>query len=203
MIHVYLTDDHTLLVEGVTTALAQSDDIRITRSFSTLHDCRTALTTSLPDVLLLDISMPDGDGVAFCKEMAEQHPTLRVIALTVHDEYSLVKRVLDTGIAGYVLKNVTTDELADAIRHVHAGGRHVCDEIASLMRKRAATEVTLTSRETEVLRLLVDGYSSTRIAATLFISEKTVKWHRKNLLNKLGANNTSALVTMAINKRLV
>ncbi len=203
MIHVYLTDDHTLLVEGVTTALAQSDDIRITRSFSTLHDCRTALTTSQPDVLLLDISMPDGDGVAFCKEMVEQHPTLRVIALTVHDEYSLVKRVLDTGIAGYVLKNVTTDELADAIRHVHAGGRHVCDEIASLMRKRAATEVTLTSRETEVLRLLVDGYSSTRIAATLFISEKTVKWHRKNLLNKLGANNTSALVTMAIKKRLV
>ncbi len=203
MIHVYLTDDHTLLVEGVTTALAQSDDIRITRSFSTLHDCRTALTTSQPDVLLLDISMPDGDGVAFCKEMAEQHPTLRVIALTVHDEYSLVKRVLDTGIAGYVLKNVTTDELADAIRRVHAGGHHVCDEIASLMRKRAATEVTLTSRETEVLRLLVDGYSSTRIAATLFISEKTVKWHRKNLLNKLGANNTSALVTMAIKKRLV
>lgn len=203
MINVYLTDDHTLLAEGLTTALAQSEDIRITRTFSTLHDCSAALATEQPDILLMDISMPDGDGVAFCHELVQEYPALHIIALTMHDEYSLVKRVLDTGIAGYVLKNVTTDELAEAIRRVHDGKKYICAEIASLMRKRATTEVTLTERETEILKLLAEGYNSRRIAEILFISEKTVKWHRKNLLNKLGASNTSELIAIVIKKKLV
>ncbi len=203
MINVYLTDDHTLLLEGVTSALSQSEDIRVTRSFNTLNACRTALSIGLPDVLLLDISMPDGDGVKFCKEVVENHPALKIIALTVHDEYSLVKRVLDCGVAGYILKSVSTDELAKAIRSVHRGEKYICAEIGSLMRKRASSEVALTAREKEILKMLAEGLSSAKIAQALFISETTVKWHRQNLLSKFGAANTGELVSTAMKKKLI
>ncbi len=203
MINVYLTDDHTLLVEGVTSALAQTDDIRITRSFATLTACRIALAKELPDVLLLDLSMPDGDGVEFCKELARDYPALKVVVLTVHDEYSLVKRALDSGVAGYVLKSISTDELREAIRRVCKGERYISAEITSLMRKRASNEVSLTTREKEILQMLAEGLSSAKIAQALFISETTVKWHRQNLLSKFGAANTGELVSTAMKKKLI
>ncbi len=178
----------------------------IPKSFALLlniHCFRVALTAELSDVLLLDISMPDGDGVAFCKELAEKYPSLKVVILTVHDEYSLVKRILECEVAGYVLKSITTEELAKTIRHVQEGKKHICAELISMIRKRSSTEVSLTEREEQILRLLTEGYNSGKIAKTLFISEKTVKWHRKNLLNKFGASNTSVMVSIAIKKKLL
>ncbi len=203
MINVYLTDDHTLLVESLCATLQHSEQIRINRTFPTLDACRKALATALPDVLLLDLSMPDGDGVQFCREMTQTYPTLKIIVLTVHDECSLVKRALESGIRGYLLKSVSCQQLEEAIVQVHRGETCLCREIAALLRKQSANLIHLTARERDILTLLVEGCNSEEIARRLFISVLTVKWHRRNMLAKFGVQNTGMLISKAVKERLV
>ncbi len=203
MIQAFLTDDHTLFVEGITACLNASGRVSITRSFGSIGDCRKALASELPDVLLLDLSMPDGDGVEFCREMTEAHPELKIIALTVHDECSVVKRAMENGAKGYVLKSASSAELIEAIEQVNMGETYLCREIVTLQRRNATNAVYLTAREREILKLLVEGHNSDQIASMLYISPLTVKWHRQNLLVKFDAQNTSTLIARAIKERLV
>ncbi len=203
MINIYLADDHTLLVEGMNATLNTSDRVRIVRSFSTLDACRRALTMEQPDILLLDISMPDGDGVAFCKELTETYPQMKVIALTMHDECALVSRVLKNGAKGYVLKSVSSERLLEAIEEVYHGKIHICQEIAAQLRKYETKAVHLTPREQRILKLLSEGCNSNQIAEQLFIDAVTVKWHRRNLLAKFGVNNTNLLIAKVIKEGLI
>ncbi len=203
MIKVYLVDDHQLFAECLTTSVNTSENIRIIRSFTTIDTCRQALTILQPDIILLDISMPDGNGVEFCREIITTYPTVKVIALTCHNEYSVIRQILDNGVCGYILKNISNKELLSAIEKVHQGECYICDEINTIISKHPLYRVYISSREKEILKLLINGNTSVEIAKQLFISTLTVKWHRKNLLVKFGVKNTSALISLAIKEKLV
>ena len=124
-IDVNIADDHVMVCEGLANAINRTGDIHVSRSFNTLEACRQALASSRPDVLLLDISLPDGDGIAFCQEVIACYPKVKIIATTIHDEYSIIRRMLDVGVHGYVLKSSSIEILIEAIRQVWQGEKYL------------------------------------------------------------------------------
>ena len=121
-IDINIVDDHSLLTESLADAINRSNVAHVSRTFSTLETCRQTLEERCPDVLLLDISMPDGNGIAFCRQMLGLHPKLKIICITIHDEYSVIHRMMDTGVHGYLLKSSPISELIEAIQTVWKGG---------------------------------------------------------------------------------
>lgn len=202
-IDVYIVDDHTMLNEGLTDALNRSETIRISRSFTNLDECRSVMQERRPDVLLLDISIPNGDSAAFCKWAVSEYPKIKIIALTIHDEYSVIQRMMDSGVHGYLLKSLPVGELIKAIQCVWHGGRFVCSEVEDIIRKAQTESVALTPVEKNILRLICDGLTNPQIAPQLGLSIETVNWYRKRLLSKFGVRNTVGLVTKALRERLV
>lgn len=202
-IDVYITDDHTLFNESLSQALNSSDTIRVSRTFTTLGDCRTALQEHRPDVLLLDISIPDGDGIAFCQWVMKEYPKVRVIAVTIHDEYSVIQRMMDTGVHGYLLKSSPIDELQQAIVTVWKGIPYVSNEVEDIIRQGSTKEVVLTPVEKNILRHLCEGKTNPQIASLLNLSTETVSWYRKRLLAKFGVKNSVQLVSRVLKERIL
>lgn len=203
MITVHITDDHRMLVEGLCASIRESGMAEVTGVSHNLADCRKALAVREPDVLLLDLNLPDGSGIDFCPEVRKKHPDVKVLVLTTHDEYSTARRVMDSGASGYILKNALSEEVIAGIETVAAGGTFLCEEIDVLMKKQSTQPVWLTTREQELLRLIVDGYTNHEIAEKVFLSVETIKTYRKNLILKLGAKNSMVLVKMAIENKLI
>lgn len=202
-IDVNILDDHTMVCEGLADAINRSDVAHVSRTFNTIESCRQAFRERRPDVLLLDISIPDGDGAAFCQEIIQSCPKVKVVAVTIHDEYSVIRRITDLGIHGYVLKSSTVDTLLEAIVNVWQGRRYVCAEAEAILRQGATQAVSLTAVEQNILRLVCDGMTNPQIAAQLNLSTETVNWYRKRLLAKFGVNNTVSLVRQALKEQLV
>lgn len=197
-IDVYIVDDHTMLNEGLTDAINRSETVHVSHCFTTLADCRTALAERTPDVLLLDISMPDGDGTAFCQWVASEYPKVRIVAVTIHDEYCVIQRMLEAGVHGYVLKSAPIEELLTAIGQVWKGERYLSPAVEEIISQSSSKAIVLTKPEQNILRLVCQGYSNPEIADRLHLSAETVKWYRKRLLAKFGVNNTVNLVTLAV-----
>ena len=202
-IDVNILDDHTMVCEGLADAINRSDVAHVSRTFNTIESCRQAFRERRPDVLLLDISIPDGDGAAFCQEVIQSCPKVKVVAVTIHDEYSVIRRITDLGIHGYVLKSSTFDTLLEAIVSVWQGRRYISAEAETILRQGAAQAVSLTAVEQSILRLVCDGMTNPQIAAQLNLSTETVNWYRKRLLAKFGVNNTVSLVRQALKEQLV
>ena len=202
-IDVYIVDDHTMLTDGLTEALNRSETVHVSRSFTNLAECQSVLKERRPDVLLLDISIPNGDSVAFCKWVVGEFPKVKIIALTSHDEYSVIQRVMDSGVHGYLLKNLPVGELIKAIQCVWHGGRYVCGEVEDIIRRAQTDDFAVTPVEQNVLRLICDGLTNLQIAPRLSLSVETVNWYRKRLLAKFGVKNTAGLVALALRERLV
>jgi len=202
-IDVNILDDHTMVCEGLADAINRSDVAHVSRTFNTIESCRQAFRERRPDVLLLDISIPDGDGAAFCQEVIQSCPKVKVVAVTIHDEYSVIRRITDLGIHGYVLKSSTVDTLLEAIVSVWQGRRYISAEAETILRQGAAQAVSLTAVEQSILRLVCDGMTNPQIAAQLNLSTETVNWYRKRLLAKFGVNNTVSLVRQALKEQLV
>ncbi len=125
MINVFITDDHTMLVEGLAKAIDSSGIARVGNVSANIADCRKALIAEQPDILLLDISLPDGSGVDFCKEVVSVYPSVKVIAITSHNEYSTARQMLDNGASGYILKNSSSEEVIEGIQAVSNGRRYI------------------------------------------------------------------------------
>ena len=202
-IDVNILDDHTMVCEGLADAINRSDVAHVSRTFNTIESCRQAFRERRPDVLLLDISIPDGDGAAFCQEVIKSCPKVKVVAVTIHDEYSVIRRITDLGIHGYVLKSSTVDTLLEAIVSVWQGRRYISAEAETILRQGAAQAVSLTAVEQSILRLVCDGMTNPQIAAQLNLSTETVNWYRKRLLAKFSVNNTVSLVRQALKEQLV
>ena len=202
-IDVYIVDDHTMLNEGLTDAINRSETVHVSHCFTTLADCRTALAERTPDVLLLDISMPDGDGTAFCQWVASEYPKVRIVAVTIHDEYCVIQRMLEAGVHGYVLKSAPIEELLTAIAQVWKGERYLSPAVEEIISQSSSKAIVLTKPEQNILRLVCQGYSNPEIADRLHLSTETVKWYRKRLLAKFGVNNTVNLVTLAVKGSLL
>ena len=203
LIDVYIADDHQMVCEGLSELINNSGKAHVSRTFNTLGACRKALQERRPDVLLLDLSMPDGDGVAFCQRIVSTYQNVRVVAVTIHDEYSMIQRMMACGAHGYVLKSSPVDELIEAIVSVWQKQQYVSPQVEAILQEGRSSNVVLTDVEKNILRLICDGMTNPEIATRLHLSIETVNWYRKRLLAKFGMKNTVSLVRFAMEKKLV
>lgn len=210
MIRLAITDDHPLLVEGMKNILAENPLVKLVNSFSSAEETINHKDLSEIDVLLLDINLPDTDGIALCEKLSKTHEHLKIIGLTSHKQTSFLKGMLKAGARGFLIKNTPADEIIAAITAVFNGQEYIQAEMKDLL--VAETLKTghhnnfipkLTRREQEVLKLIAEEYTTQEIANKLFLSPKTVETHRQNLMLKLEAKNSIGLVKIALKKGLV
>ena len=203
MINVAIVDDHKILTEGLKTLIEDAGIAKVVGIAHSAAECRLSLGFWQPDVLLLDVGLPDISGVDFCKEIKEQFPAVKVLALTTHNEYTIVRQMLDNGASGYLIKNSMAEEVLAGIKAVAAGETFLCHEVDLLMKRPSEKNIWLSPRERELLRLISEGLTNGEIADQIFLSPETIKGYRKNLLLKLGAKNTAVLVKMAVEQKLI
>jgi DNA-binding NarL/FixJ family response regulator len=166
-------------------------------------ECMELLKWYTPDVILLDINLPDISGIDLCKIILDKYPKQKVLALTTYSERVFIQQMMDNGALGYVLKNASAEEIMDGITEVNAGNKYLCADAENLLKKTQENELMITRRESGVLKLLAEGFTNLEIADKLFISPLTVDSHRKNLIVKLQARNTASLIKIASDKGLV
>lgn len=213
-IRLLIADDHKVMLDGLVALLQAEEDFSIE---ATAYDGRRALElirNGEYDVCMLDINMPELDGIETARSIKAERPECKIIILTTHRENEIIMRLLEIGVMGYLLKNSTRQELVSAIKKVAGGGRYFCDEVlASILHshtltekspaKAAAPAIALTPRENEILELLSKEYTNEKVAATLHISYRTVETHRKNMMQKIGAGNLAGLLRYAYGNGLL
>jgi NarL family two-component system response regulator LiaR len=206
-IRVMLVDDHTMVRRGLGTFLKVFDDLQLAGEAESGAAAIQLCGEILPDVILMDMVMPDMDGAAATRAIRQQYPQVQVIALTSFKEGDLVKNALEAGAIGYLLKDVSADELVQAIRAAHAGRATLSPEAAQALVETAnqppAPGLDLTEREREVLTLMIEGLNNTQIAGRLSVSPSTIKSHVSNILSKLGVASRTEAVTLALRNRIV
>jgi DNA-binding NarL/FixJ family response regulator len=204
MVSLQIVDDHKLVVESLSKLISESGIAQVTDVYYNLATCRPGLAKALPDVLLLDIGLPDGDGVDFCAEIKKEYPGLKIIMLTTYKEFNIAKRALHNGALGYILKNAETEEMLIGIETVSRGELFLCEEIDILLKdKRNGDVVWLSNREKEILENIANGCTTKEIADKIFRDTETVKTYRRNLLIKLDAKNTAELVKKGYEMKLI
>ena len=200
---VFIVDDHYMVIEGIRSLLQNEKGIEWLGHATNAASCLAFLKQQLPDVILMDINLPDKSGIELCKEVKEKYPSVFIIGLSTYNQLSFIQKMLDNGSSGYVLKNASQRELMEAIETVARGKIYFSAEAAQTLQKREAGKVILTRREIEVLELIAGGMTNNVIAQKLFISPSTVDTHRKNLLAKLEVKNTASLIRMATQLQLI
>ena len=206
-IRVLIVDDHAVVREGLAKFLSVYRDLDLVGEAKSGEDAVVLAHRLHPDVVLMDLKMTGIDGVTATRQVREKSPGSRVIVLTSFAEDGMVQGALQAGAIGYLLKNVTGAELANAIRAAFAGRMTLSSEATEVLVHATTQPVIkgdeLTDREREVLALLVDGMSNQEIADRLFLSAGTVKFHLRNIYSKLGVDSRVAAVTLALQRRLV
>ena len=195
---IFIVDDHYMVIEGIRSLLQNEKMVEWMGHAMNAVSCFAFLKQQQPDVILMDISMPDKSGIELCKEVKEKYPSVFIIGLSTFNQQSFIQKMMDNGASGYVLKNATQKELMEGIESVMKGKIYLSDEAAQSLRKNTEGDIpVLTRREKEVLELIAEGMTNNEIAEKLFISVTTVDTHRKNLLTKFDAKNTASLVRLA------
>lgn len=201
---VFIVDDHYMVIEGIRSLLQNEKNIEWMGHAMNAGSCLAFLKQQLPDVILMDISMPDKSGIELCKEVKDKHPSVFIIGLSTFNQQSFIQKMMDNGASGYLLKNASREELIEGIETVMRGKTYLSDEVSQVLRKNDDSGApVLTRREKEVLGLIAEGLTNNEIAAKLFLSSTTVDTHRKNLLAKLSAKNTAELVKLAFFYKII
>ena len=210
MINIAIADDHLLVINGLKAMIENTSDIKLLFSATSGYDLLSELKEKQPDVLLLDIQMPDINGIDLCKEVHARYPLVKIIALTNFEQSSYVKQMVRNGALGYLLKNIDGKTLQAAIRTVVQDKPFIHEQIRNNMLNEvlSGTKVTsqgisLTKRELEILGLVAKEMTNQEIADKLFISVRTVETHRVNLTQKLAVHNTAGLVKEAYKRGLI
>lgn len=206
-IRVMIVDDHTMVRRGLTTFLKVFDDLELAGEAESGEAAVQVCAEVLPDVILMDMVLPVMDGAAATRIIRQQFPQVQVIALTSFKEGELIKNALEAGAIGYLLKEVSADDLARAIRAAHTGRATLSPEAAQSLIETANLPPTpgqdLTEREREVLVLMIEGLNNTQIAGRLTVSPSTIKSHVSSILSKLGVASRTEAVTLALRSRIV
>jgi NarL family two-component system response regulator LiaR len=208
LIRVMLVDDHAVVRSGLATFLMSCDDMELVGEASSGEQAIRLCSQAKPDVVLMDLVMPGVDGATATRLIRERCPDIQVIVLTSFKEQELVQGALQAGAIGYLLKDVSADELANAIRAANAGKPTLAPEAAQVLIQAAYTPAEkvgfdLTKREREVLALMIEGLNNTAIADRLIVSRSTAKFHVSRILSKLGASNRTEAVAIALQNNLV
>ncbi|MDE3248465.1 MAG: response regulator transcription factor [Bacteroidota bacterium] len=212
MITVYIVEDHEMYVEGLSLLLSKQEEITVLGSSMTAHDLLQVLPGIQPDLLLLDVHLPDMDEETLLQEIRAIRRDQRIIYLTLMRGTRYVHKLIRHQIEGYLLKNAAFEELLKAIKTVHEGGRYFSKEIdiigegdfrSTLIVDDQKLPDILSKREIEILRLICNEFSNAEIAEKLFLSVSTIETHRKNIISKLGVNNTVGLVKFALKNKLI
>jgi NarL family two-component system response regulator LiaR len=207
IIRVMLVDDHAMVRRGLATFLKAFDDLELAGEAESGESAIQLCSDIQPDVILMDMVMNDMNGAVATRKIRERYPNIQVIALTSFKEEELVKGALEAGAIGYLLKDVSADDLAKAIRAAQAGRATLSPEAAqalvSASNKPPKPGLDLTERERTVLALMVEGLNNTQIAARLVISSSTIKSHVSSILSKLGVASRTEAVTLALRNKLV
>jgi DNA-binding NarL/FixJ family response regulator len=199
---VVIVDDHNLVREGIARLIDSEPDLAVVAQASSLAGGQILVNNGGADVLVVDVTMPDGSGLGLARSARADHPTLGIVVLTMHDDDDTLLEALDAGASALVLKSSSADEVLEAIRRAAtAPDAFTATGLAAALRRRntlAAARPILTPRETEVLMLLVDGDSVPLVARQLFMSESTVKTHVGKVYEKLGAHNRASAIMAAV-----
>lgn len=204
-IKLFVVDDHYMVIEGIR-ALLQNETAIIWLGHATnAASCMAFLQQQLPDVILMDINLPDKSGIDLCKEVKSMYPSVKVLGLSTFNQQSFIEKMMSNGASGYVLKNASGQELMEGITTIVQGKEYLSFDAAIALRhidKNSSVPV-ITRREKEVLELIADGFTNNEIAKKLFLSCTTVDTHRKNLLAKFEAKNIASLIKHAMQLQII
>jgi DNA-binding NarL/FixJ family response regulator len=207
MIRVFIIDDHPVVIEGIHSLLKNEKGIEWAGHATNAASCLGFFVNNTADVILMDISMPGMDGVELCARMKASYPGIFILGLSTFNQGLYIKKMMQNGASGYILKNSSKEELLQAINTISAGGIYFSSEAGEALKvyqhSTANALPELSPREKEILELIAEGYTNPQIAEKIFLSPFTVDSHRKNLLAKLNVKNTACLIRLAVERKLI
>jgi DNA-binding NarL/FixJ family response regulator len=210
-IKVFILDDHQMLIDGIKALLNKESNLCISGEATKASTALEMIRKEQPHIVLSDINMPEMDGIQFTRQLKKEFPSVKVLALSMFGERSTISEMLDAGASGYILKNTGKEELVSALSKVAEGGMFFSDEVSAEMmksmsergQKKEEDKVYLTDRELEIIKLISQEYSNAKIGETLFISERTVESHRKNIFRKTNTKTIVGLIKYAMEQKLI
>lgn len=200
---LFIVDDHYMVIEGIHSLLQNEREIEWMGHAMNAASCLAFLREQEPDVILMDINLPDKSGIDLCKEVKALYPAVAILGLSTFNQQPVIRNMMDNGASGYVLKNATKEELLTAITTVRMGKTFLSFEAVQSLRETSGEAPVITRREKEVLQLIAEGLTNAEIAAQLFISVLTVNTHRKSLIEKFDATNTAMLIAKAVKRGIL
>ncbi len=203
-IKVFIVDDHYMVIEGIRSLLQRESNIELIGHAMSADSCLSFLKLQQPDLILMDINLAEQSGIELSAAIKRLYPGIFILGLSTFNQQSFIRKMMDNGASGYVLKNVTREELVEAITTIVKGKMYLSHEVARSLRSSEESDLpVLTRREQQVLSLIAEGLTNNEVAEKLFISPTTVDTHRKSLLSKLNAKNTASLVRIATQLQLI
>ncbi|WP_294966187.1 response regulator transcription factor [uncultured Flavobacterium sp.] len=209
-IKLLIADDHTMFLQGIISLLEQEPNITVVDKALNGAEALEIVKKGVVDFIILDISMPEMDGIQLSKILKKQYPNIKILIVSTHSNVMIVSRLIRIGVNGYLLKNAEKEELLKAINTIASGENYFAEEVEekhfinnSKIEKQISNLTELSSREKEILVLIAQEYNTAEIAEKTFISLNTVNTHRRNLLSKLNAKNTAGLVKYAVENGLL
>ncbi|QIA65852.1 response regulator [Vibrio astriarenae] len=207
-ISVVMVDDHQVVLDGFMARLVQEPEIEVVGTASNGLEAVEIVGQLLPDVVLMDVSMPIMNGIDATRLICEEHPGVKVLMLTMHDNREYIMKVMQAGAVGYMLKEICANKMVQAIKTVNQGSTYFCESVTQTLFTQevvpsAQKPNPLSRREESVLKLVAEGHSSKKVAALLGISYRTVETHRQNIKHKLDLHSTAELAKYAIDKGII
>ena len=207
MVRVFIVDDHPVVIEGIHSLLKNEKGIEWAGHAMNAQSCLGFFVNNIADIVLMDISMPGMDGIELCAMMKEKYPGIFILGLSTFNQGLYIKKMMENGASGYILKNSSKEELLKAIHTACNGGIFFSGEAGEALMEYQKSSIThlpeLSPREKEILGLIAEGYTNPQIAEKIFLSSFTVDSHRKNLLAKLNVKNTASLIKLAVERKLI
>lgn len=211
-IRILIADDHPLIAEGIQNTFIDNDDFKVVQMVTNGKEALEVVSEKIIDVVLLDINMPVMDGIECAKQIIQKFPEVKIAMLSMHQEASIIKNLIDIGVHGYMLKTIPSDELQTAIKTIYKGNNYFNADVTKALLSNNTSSISyqqksplfdeLTNREKEIIKLIAQGNTNIQIGEELFISPRTVDTHRTNIMKKLNIHNVASLIRFAFKNGL-